>query len=239
MSLIQCPNCKRDIASTSEKCGYCGYQIRPPEDHSTEEDEKKANLLSIVTKIFFSVVFVAGLVIAIVSISNAQKRSIANSKKPKQTESEKLGIPSAEVLFAQAKAHYKDGWYPKAQSLLLEITLYYKDSRIAVEASKFMNTVDSAMNIDYKEREAIRMKDEKAASDRRQKELQNLYEKDIIQYYKSLYGKPDSETDFTYDTYRTKDLTWNCVRGKYRSISFVYKYGSWSKESEYATECIK
>ena len=27
MSLIQCPNCKRDIVSTAEKCSYCGFEI--------------------------------------------------------------------------------------------------------------------------------------------------------------------------------------------------------------------
>jgi hypothetical protein len=29
MSLIQCPNCRKDISSTSIKCAYCGHLLNP------------------------------------------------------------------------------------------------------------------------------------------------------------------------------------------------------------------
>jgi hypothetical protein len=239
MPLIQCPNCQRDIASTCDNCSYCGYKLKANSYYEAEEaekDDRSEEYLSIGIKISFGALILIVIVFAFAEIKKSQMKSITNAIEAQKTEAARPN-----KLLLEAKALYNEGKFANAQLVLNEILNNYRNSEIIKEASKFKFIVDSALKV-RKEKERVeneRLKKIRAQEERKhEKELENLYEKDVIRYYKNLYGKPDSETDFTYDTYINKTLTWNCASGRYRSITFEYKYGSWWKESEYARECI-
>jgi len=53
------------------------------------------------------------------------------------------------------------------------------------------------------------------------------------------FGSPDKTTNYSTNEYNSKTLTWYCVMGRYRQLTFVQKNGNWIKDSEYDSECIK
>lgn len=235
MALIQCPDCKRDITSTSEKCGYCGYQLKPIID---DEDENKAHYLLIGARIFLIVLTLIIIVAVFGNFKKCSRNNIEQEAIPPQTDSVKINLSNPDTLLAKAKAFYKGGKYNDADIVLTQIINHYKNSSVTVEASKLkiivINEIRNKWNSDQKIRELERKKAEK----KRQQELEQIYVNDPIRYYKIIYGAPDSEDDFVSGSYTSKTLVWHCVAGKYRSVNFVLKYGSWTKESEYTSDCI-
>jgi len=78
MPLNKCPSCNRVITDTSEKCPYCGYQVKPK---SYYDSEKTKNITG---RIIFSVIIIIGLVVVIVSITKSHRKSLEIAKKLKR-----------------------------------------------------------------------------------------------------------------------------------------------------------
>lgn len=72
--------------------------------------------------------------------------------------------------------------------------------------------------------------------DKSLKETESL--KKIVEYYTSLYGKPDDSSLFTTDVIKSRTLVWFCSKGNYRLISLKLEKGEWVKESETVSDCI-
>lgn len=53
----------------------------------------------------------------------------------------------------------------------------------------------------------------------------------------ALYGKENKRSQYQSGSYDSITLVWNCVNGKYRSITYVFN-GEYVKESEYVSDCI-
>lgn len=235
MSLIQCPQCKREIASTCEKCSYCGYQIKTV--FVDEEEENKTRYLLMGSIILLVVLCLIVIAVAMGEFKNHSRKVPKQEEIPYNQESLKIYLPNPDSLFMKAKSLYKEGKFDEADVFLTQLIDNYKNSDVISEASKLKVTVIKAIhdkwNTDQKKRDFKNQIEER----KKNQELQRIYNNDPIKYYKTIYGKPDSESDFTTGSYVSKTLIWFCVAGKYHSISFVHKDGSWEKESEYTSDC--
>ena len=238
MALVKCPKCNRDITSTSEKCGYCGHQIKPFSLIETEEDDIRAQRV-----VRASIILLISIVLTviIVFIVRSHNRTIMREEITTEIEKEKkLVQPKAnpDTLLAKAKSFYKIGKYNDADIILSQIMYYYKDSEASIEASKLRVIVVKAIQDGWNEEQKKRSLAKERAERKRRQELSRLCANDPIKYYKTIYGNPDNEEDYAYGTYRSKTLTWFCVKVKYRSITFNYNYSKWTEESEYTSNCI-
>jgi hypothetical protein len=247
MPQIQCPNCHKDIADTCEKCSYCGYQIKSI--IIDDVDDNRANYFLIGSRIFFVALILAILTVIIMSIRNSTKESIERSRMKsieyENLESQKHNIENPDSLLSVAKIFYKEGQLNFAAMNLTKIIDNCKNTNAAIEASKFrvivLKAIDSVQTIRKRQvkLEYEKLNKKRAEEERkRHTELEELYRRNVILYFRNIYGKPDSESDFSYSSYMSKTLTWNCADGRYRSITFIYNNGTWSKESEFASECI-
>lgn len=234
MSLIQCPQCKREIASTCEKCSYCGYQVKKV--FIDEEDENKAHYLIIGSRILLVAVILI-IVVGVIRELKFNSRSNYIQQEIPHEESLKISLPNPDTLFAKAKYLYKVGKFNEADVCLTQLIDNYKNSEVASDAAVLKVTVINAIHNRWKADQKKRDLINQTAERKKNQELQRIYNSDPIKYYKTIYGNPDSESDFTTDSYVSKTLIWFCVGKKYRSISFEYKYGSWRKESEFNSDC--
>lgn len=72
--------------------------------------------------------------------------------------------------------------------------------------------------------------------DKSLKETESL--KKVVEYFTSLYGKPDDSSLFTTDVIKSRTLVWFCSQGNYRSVSLKLEKGEWVKEAETVSDCI-
>ncbi|MFN8210709.1 MAG: hypothetical protein U0T33_07050 [Bacteroidales bacterium] len=63
--------------------------------------------------------------------------------------------------------------------------------------------------------------------------------KTIFERFIEAYGQPTKRDEYNSGDYHSITFTWYCSLGNYRSVTFVYKSGEWTKDSEYTTDCIK
>ncbi|MBE6151282.1 MAG: zinc ribbon domain-containing protein [Firmicutes bacterium] len=75
MALIKCPECKKDVSSTINKCPHCGYKIK---------DNFNLKKILLKNKILFIVVMIFILIIIIGLIINALNGPNSNSRKMKK-----------------------------------------------------------------------------------------------------------------------------------------------------------
>ena len=60
-----------------------------------------------------------------------------------------------------------------------------------------------------------------------------------IPRYIEMYGQPSDISSYVSGDYDSKTYTWNCAKGKYRSISFINKGGYYVADSVYESDCIR
>lgn len=61
---------------------------------------------------------------------------------------------------------------------------------------------------------------------------------DDIEISINEYGNSYKVDTYSSGDYKSKTYTWTCSKGKYRTITFVYKNFKWVKDSEYTSECL-
>lgn len=61
---------------------------------------------------------------------------------------------------------------------------------------------------------------------------------DDIDWARKLYGPENKKTKFVSGEYDSITLTWYCVNGKYRSVTYLKYNGKYIKDSEYVSDCI-
>jgi hypothetical protein len=66
-----------------------------------------------------------------------------------------------------------------------------------------------------------------------------VYTDSSIQGAIKLYGPEDKRDEYTSGDYDSITLTWYCVNGSYRSITYVFKDGEYKKQTGYRSDCIK
>lgn len=100
-----------------------------------------------------------------------------------------------EASVNKAKEFYNNGRYVDARTVLDKI-LNNKNNSDFNEALKFKIVVDNALKAQYEQeiKKAEDLNKLRAEKERKHEQWeQNLFEKNIIQYYKHIYGRPDKE----------------------------------------------
>ena len=73
------------------------------------------------------------------------------------------------------------------------------------------------------------------------KEVKPHNPQEIFETYRKAYGEPDQIRTYNSSStrYHTQTWTWNCAKGKYRSITFKLEKGKWKRDRVHTSECIK
>jgi hypothetical protein len=54
----------------------------------------------------------------------------------------------------------------------------------------------------------------------------------------AMYGNEDEKNQYQMGTYDAITLIWHCAKGRYRSITYVFKDGGYFKDSEFVSNCL-